>query len=311
MKAPSSIILLFLSACLCSCQPEPTESPTKGSLLLTVPESIAPVMRAEVEEFMRLYAKNGADVRFEVASTELAASRFVLDTARLVFLTRRLTEAEQGLVRRTAGDLIEVAVARDGIVAVVHVRNSIDRITLSELRGILEGSVRRWERLSSHRTMGGAITVYMQDSSDVSTYLRQRLFNGGPMNGRMKRTASSLATLRDVVKDPMAIGFVGLDWLDSAKVPAKVLEVSQRSEEADTSAHSPVESFGRFYSPHPAHLYRSYYPLKRSIYMYSKSARGDIASGFGTFVANKEGQRLFLARNIVPGTQPIRLKPGY
>ena len=65
---------------------------------------------------------------------------------------------------------------------------------------------------------------------------------------------------------------------------------------------------GKYSSPHPANVYRNYYPLKRAIYAYTFGPVASFASGFGTFVSNKEGQKLFLNRKIVPATQPIRLK---
>ncbi len=300
--------LLVVSFLLVSCLPEKTETPTKGTIVLTIPESIEPAMRVQAEEFLKIYAVNGAHVDIQVGSTELAATRFVLDTARLAFLTRRLTPAEYDLVQNTAGQLIELAVAYDAVVAVVHYKNKTEQATLDDLRNILTGRTTRWEQLSTGGAMRGAITTIFQDSSDVSEYLRARLSLSTLKPRTAIRTSSSLQTLQRVMDSPGSIGFVGLDWLDSAKVPAKALELAQTQADVDTAFQPPVERIGKFYPPHPAHIHRNFYPFKRGIYMYSKSVRGDIATGFGTWVANKEGQKLFLARGIVPGTQPIRLR---
>jgi hypothetical protein len=97
-------------------------------------------------------------------------------------------------------------------------------------------------------------------------------------------------------------------WVDSARVPAKVLKVAETREIQDTTFRLPSERIGKFCTPHPANIYRNFYPLKRAIYAYTYGPVASFASGFGTFVANKEGQRIFLEKNIVPGTQPIRLK---
>jgi ABC-type phosphate transport system substrate-binding protein len=308
MKTASSVVSVLIILFLCSCQPDQPEGPTKGVLVLPVPESIAPSMKVQIAEFLKIYAKNGADVRMIEGTNALATSKFVLDTVRLAFLTQRLTDPERDLVRKTAGDLIELTVAYDGIVAVVHYKNPTDRLRMAELRAILTGTVSRWEKLSQAKSMRGPITTIFQDSSDVTQFLEARFALNSLAPAKIIRTQSSLQTLQSVVANPGAIAFVGLDWIDSAKVPAKALELSQTAQEADTTYHPPVESFGKFYGPHPAHIHRSYYPLKRSIIMYSKSVRGDVAAGFGTWVANKEGQKLFLARRIVPATQPIRLK---
>jgi len=311
MKRSIVFIAVTLSLCAAACQPEQTQSPTKGTLELIIPESIEPVMMAEVNQFMDLYRQNGADIRTRIGTTESAIDAFVSGSLRLVFVTRALTEQEKARVRESSETLVELAVAYDAVVAVNNVKNPADQITVAELRGILSGSITRWEKLSRSGGMRGAIRVYYEDSSDVSLYLRRRLLAGAPARGLFINTGSSLQTLRSVIQDRQSIGFVGVDWLDSAKVPAKVLEVAASRRDADTTYKPPVESIGRYYSVHPANVYRSYYPLKRTIYMYSRSARGDIATGFGTYVANKEGQRIFLNRNLVPGTQPIRLRPSF
>jgi hypothetical protein len=101
---------------------------------------------------------------------------------------------------------------------------------------------------------------------------------------------------------------VGINWIDSARVAAKSLKLAETRQTTDTTHRVAPEAFGQYYSIHPAHIYRTYYPLKRSIYIYTYAHLGSIAGGFGTFIAGKDGQRLFLDRNIVPGTQPIRLR---
>lgn len=304
--SPAILILLLVGGC----QPEPEHTATKGHLHILIGESVAPPILAEVREFLRLYEKNGAEISYDIVSSEYAVSRMVLDTAQMIFTTRRLAKEEHDLIARTAGGLVEIAVAYDGAVAVVHYKNPVEKMTLTEIRRILEGKLTRWEQLSQSNGRKGGITVFLQDSADVAQMLRVRFGGGFSFSPRIRRQLSELQILRSVTSDPASIGFVSLSWIDSVKVPAKALEISQTEAESDTSFHSPVESFGKFYAPHPAHIYRSYYPLKRTMFMYTRSSRGDIASGFGTFVANKEGQKIFLELGLVPGTQPIRLRPS-
>ena len=120
-------------------------------------------------------------------------------------------------------------------------------------------------------------------------------------------TSSDIQTLRSVEKDPLALGFVALAWIDSAKSNAKILNLGRTNEDTDTTFAAPAETIGNFFSPHPANIYRNYYPLKRAIYMYTRN-HFDLAAGFGTYVATADGQMLFLKRGMLPGTQRIKLK---
>jgi len=177
-----------------------------------------------------------------------------------------------------------------------------------ELSKILSGEIRRWEQLSNAETMKGTIEVLYQDSSDVSLFAGSHLLQGKSLRNDLQKTSSSLATLRSIVERPLSIGLVGVLWVDSARVPAKVLQVAETRKIQDSTFRVPPERVGKFCTPHPANIYRNFYPLKRAIYAYTFGPLASFASGFGTFVATADGQRIFLEKGIVPATQKIRLK---
>lgn len=297
-------LLLFLYGC----QPEKTETTTKGHLHVLIAESIAPAMIQEIDEFHSIYAKNGANVTYSITSSDEAIRQFVQDTIRTIITTRPLTQQERDALTSYQEGITEIRIAYDALVVVVHHKNPVDQITTTDLRGILTGTITRWEQLARSKGARGRIETILQDSSDVTMYLQSRILRGDTIHANWKRTASSLQTLKAVVESPLALGIVGLDWLDSARVPAKVLEIAELNEKADTTFPAPIETIGKFYNPHPANIYRSYYPLKRAIYFYAKARMGTLVSGFGSYVSNKDGQEIFLKRHLVPGTQPIRLK---
>jgi len=300
---------LILACYLSACGPEKKETTTRGTLHALFAESTAPVMAEEVAQFLSIYGKTGANITYEVVSSEEAIRRMVRDTVRYIVTTRPLSVAEKSQMPKVEGsDLSEIIVAYDGMAVIVHHKNPVEKITTAELSKILTGEIRRWEQLSNAESMKGTIEVVYQDSSDVSAFVARRLLDGKPMRTTFQRTGSSLATLRSIVDQPLSIGLVGILWVDSARVPAKVLEVAETRQGTDTTFRIPPERMGKYSTPHPANIYRTYYPLKRAIYAYAFGPVASFASGFGTFVSNKEGQKLFLNRKIVPATQPIRLK---
>jgi phosphate transport system substrate-binding protein len=299
--------LVCLIALILGCSIEEKETTTKGRLHIFIPESIAPVMIDEVNEFLHLYQANGATITNTVVSAETAARRFVQDTDRIAFLPRPLTQAEKEQVKKITADLNELIVAYDGIVVVVHGKNKTSKMTTTEIQKILSGTITRWEQVANSMPMKGVINIYCQDSSDVIEYMKQRLLSQTGISAKLTPTNSDIQTFRSVEKDPLAIGFAGLGWIDSAKSTARLLNLGRTIEDTTTTFAAPPEAFGNFYSPHPANIYRNFYPLKRAIYMYSRG-RIDLAAGFGTYVATSEGQKLFLKYGLLPGTQKIRLK---
>jgi phosphate transport system substrate-binding protein len=294
------MIVLFLG-----CSTEEKETTTKGNLHVFIPESIAPVMIDEVNEFVNLYQSNGAHITDTIVSTETAAHHFVRDTARIAFLTRPLSQAEKEQAKNISTDLNELIIAYDAIVAVIHPKNKTVEMTTTDIQNILSGTMTRWEQVT--KSMKGTIKIYCQDSSDVTEYLKQRLLKQACISAQFTRTSSDIQTLRSVEKDPVALGFVALVWIDSAKSTARIINLGRTSEDIDTTFAAPAETIGKFFSPHPANIYRNYYPFKRAIYMYTKG-QVNLATGFGTYVATSEGQKLFLKRGLLPGTQRIKLK---
>lgn len=303
------VAILFVVSAFSGCTPEKSETTTRGHLQVLIAESIAPPMVEQVEQFVNIYSKNGAQLSYTLMSTNDAIRHLISDTARFIVTTRPLTAAERARVPVIEDyNLNGILVAYDGIAVVVHHKNPVEQMTTAEITKVLSGEITRWEQLSRSKGMKGAIDLLYQDSSDVSSFVDERLLYGQPVRKTVRRTGSSLETLRALADRPLSLGLVGTSWIDSARVPAKSLEVAETRQTTDTTFRVAPEAFGKYYSTHPAHIYRSYYPLKRAIYIYTFGLVGSIASGFGTFVSNKDGQRLLLKRSIVPGTQPIRLK---
>lgn len=201
----SCIIISF------NCAPEQNETTTRGHLHALIVESTAPAMVEEVNQFMNLHEKDGADITYEVVSSEEAIRRMVQDTVRFIISTRPLTAEERRRAAAVAGfDLDEVIIAYDGIVAVVNHANPMLELTVTDLQRILDGTDTRWEQVSKAAGMRGKIDLLYQDSSDVSMFARDRILQGHSVRKDARNTKSSIETLRLVASQPASIGLVGV-----------------------------------------------------------------------------------------------------
>ena len=73
---------LILACYLSACGPEKKETTTRGTLHALFAESTAPVMAEEVAQFLSIYGKTGANITYEVVSSEEAIRRMVRDVAK-------------------------------------------------------------------------------------------------------------------------------------------------------------------------------------------------------------------------------------
>jgi phosphate transport system substrate-binding protein len=305
----STLLSICLVLGLSGCTREKSETTTRGTLHAMFAESTAPAMTEEVTRFLTAYGKTGANITYEFMSSDDAIRRMIRDTIRCIVSTRRMTAVEKQQLPKVEGfDVNEIVVAYDGIAVVVHQKNLVEKITTTEIAKILSGEIRRWEQLSKAEDMKGSIEVIVQDSSDVSEFARSRLLEGKDLRKDLRRTGSSFNTLRAVSERPLSIGLVGALWVDSSHAAVNVLKVAATPQSQDTTFRVPLERIGKFCTPHPANIFRNYYPLKRAIYVYTYGPVASFAAGFATFVATSDGQRVFLEKGIVPGTQQIRLK---
>jgi phosphate transport system substrate-binding protein len=307
-----SLLLVPLVLVFSACQQRESETTTSGHVYVLVTESAAPALIEEINQFLNAYREQGAHITYAVVPSEEAVRRFVNDTVRCIFSIRPLSAEERRHVASTSKfDLTEVLVAYDGVVVVVNQKNAINQITVDEVRDILMGRITRWEQLSQRATMRGRIEVLYQDSSDISWYLARRVLQDREVRKDVSLVHSSVQTLNSVADRRNSIGFVSVSWIDSVGAAVKVLKVGETAQPADTTYEVPPEAVGSFFSPHPAYIHQRYYPLRGAIYFYARAPLESLASGFGIFVAGNEGQRLFLAKKLVPGTRPIRLRvPG-
>lgn len=300
-------VLLFLAV---SCGPQKEEeTTTKGHLRVLVSESVAPVIIQGVQKFMNLYQAHGADVTYTIDQSAAVNAHFVHDTARAIITTIQLTPEEKERVKNTTENLVEIVLGYDGVIAVVQTENPLKKLGLDKIRRILQGKATTWKQIGNSHLGNDWIHLVFQDSSDVSMYLRQRLLAGGEIKAKFRQTRSASQTLNTVARDPLALGFVGLDWADSAGSKVKVLDLAADSSLADTTFKPPPETIGKAYSPHPAHIYLNYYPMKRAIYIYARTSPADFATGFASYLGSPPGQKIFLEQGLVPGTQKIVLRP--
>jgi len=297
---------LFVSGCV----QEKKETPTTGHLFVLVPQSPSPVLVGEIDEFLRLYGEHGAHISYRVTSSEMAIDDFVKDSMKLIFSTRRLSESERRSVEKKWGSPVEIVVAYDAVALVVSKRNPVAEISTRELEGVITGKIEGWDQLARRNGARGKINLVVQNSSDELAFLHGASPKEIFKPARLTLPPTPTECLALVARDPLALGVVGLGWLDSARSKIKTLKVGQLAVEDSAFGAVPVQAIGSYFTPHPAYIYQKFYPLRRAIYLYNRSEGFDLAAGFTTFVATREGQQIFLQRGFVPGTQPIRLRPS-
>ena len=297
----NKIILVFALATLlggaAGCDEERRETPTKGYVTVAVSESVQPVMELERRKFEEIYPQ--AHVTFVTGTTRAMMARFFNDTIKVIISARPFDPEERAVAEHAKMTIGEYKVAIDAVAIIVNDRNSVTQLRTTQLDSIFRGVTTRWKDVGGPNA---PIELCLPDPNSANfEVVGMKVLHGARYAKPAKLAADSPGMLDLVSKMPNAIGMVGVNWLQAKKENVRVLELM------DPAAPDSLDIKGQYFGPHPAHVYRGYYPIPRDVYIYSRTDNYGPAAGFLSFVASAPGQKIIVNNGLVPATMPVRL----
>ena len=159
-------------------------------------------------------------------------------------------------------------VAMDGIAVIVHPSNQVNRISLTQIKGIYTGKISNWSQL------GGSYQKIVVISRDVASGTYECFSKVALKKQRVRPDAllqaSNMAVASTVKRTRGAIGYVGLGYLDS-RVKALAVEGVKPSFET---------------------IRKNTYPISRPLFMYTDGKPKGLVKDFIKFVLSMEGQEI-------------------
>lgn len=214
-------------------------------------------------------------------------------TADMGMSSRIIKEKEVEQLRPIYGDLKHVGqeniIGLDGLAVIVSPDNPINSLTTEVIAKIFAGEITNW------RELGGedfSINLYARDENSGTWDTFKNLV----LKAHNKKLSSSAARLEsstdlsdEVSKDPRAIGFIGLPYINNSKGISVAAS-------AGTSAI------------YPTHFTVSTedYPLSRRLYMYAPTLANKMVKSFTRFVLSLAGQEVVKKIGLI--SQNIKLE---
>ncbi len=269
---------------------------TKGSFVLGCDEAALPVVRHEIGEFTRQYP--GAEVTVRDGGAREIIAEFAADSVKTIVCARELNKEERDALAAAKVSIQEYLVARSAVAVIAHKGVPVTQLRVGELDTIFSGAVTRWP---GKKGMMIELAVCGLNSS-VNEVFRQTVMGGGGFDPAARSFPSELDLIEYVGNTPGAVGIVGLNVLGGNIIDVNVIDVA-------SSAMRPDSTFapGEYYSPHPAYIYKGYYPVIAPVYLYTRNIEQDVSMGFTAFLTSPAGQKVFDNDGLVPATMPVRL----
>ncbi len=296
----SLVLSLSLLLTWTGCQKDTRDLPTRGNLVVISSEDIFPSIDAEVQEFESMYEQ--AHITHLQSTTRDAVVQLLNDSVKLITSPRQFNDEERAVIKKYKLEVDTFKIAYDAALVLVNENNSLTRIKVEELKDIMLGKAKTWHDVGEKKISGRIVVALGGANSGMYEYVKQRITNFQPFADVVFPCSTTTHVISFVAAHSNAIGFVSQSWVSSTPAKTRILDIGDPNFTRD-SASTTLE----YFPPLQAHVYRGYYPLSRTLYIFSRNAGTGVGVGFTAFVTGAEGQKLFLKNGLVPATMPVRL----
>lgn len=282
-------LLMFLLACNSGLPKneavERKESPSYGTIYISVDESFKPV----IEEQLKVYKSSFPETNIIATyKSEVACFKDLQnDSTRLIVTARDLRKPELKFYKEKLQYYPMQSIMAYDAVAVITNHSSEDSVySLAQLTSLLTGDK-------------AGVTVMMDGKNATSTvrFVQDKLLKGKAFGKNVVASTSSQAVIDFVSNHANAIGFVGLSWVGD-NYDVKQLEQLKKIKIALLECQ--LCDKGTFAKPSQATITYGQYPLARPLYCIVKENSTGLGTGFYNFMSLERGQLIFRRAFLAP-----------
>jgi phosphate transport system substrate-binding protein len=264
----------------------PVETPTSGTIHISVDESFKPVIDSELKVFESSFPD--AHIIVEYKSEAACLKDIYNDSTRLVIITRGLTLSEEHYFTDTAKTpAISGILAYDAVALVVNNHSRDTLMSMDDVRALLEGNSKK----NTEAVMDGI------SATSIVRYVMDSILEGKTLGKNVIAARSSPQVISYIAEHENAVGFIGVNWIgdqeDSLDLSfmQKVKVVAIR---CDRCTDQP------FVYPYQANIVFKKYPMVRGLYYILKENFSGVGNNFINFLVNERGQLIFKRSYLVP-----------
>lgn len=303
------MVVVCFSTLLFSCSDSPkgrkyTDTYSSGKITIAVDESHKPVIDSEIMAFMAAYPK--ATIQAKYVSEGEAINLLVQDSARLAIINRPLNEKEKEALKKQQLSPKTLKIATDAVALIVHKGNKDSLLTVEQVGKILKGEIKNWKQISASAKDAEITCVFDNANSANLQYLFSRYnLSLELIKAKVFAAGNNNAVIEYVTQNPQALGFIGVNWISDLDSPRQADFSNQLGIVALADTVNPKTE--DYYQPYQAYLGLKKYPFIRELLVVSRESRNGLGSGFMSWCAGDEGQRVILKAGLLPATQPVRV----
>jgi len=252
-----SISISILSACSRS---------TESGFIVAGSTSVQPYAEILAEEYMIMHPGAAIDIQGGGSSAGITAAKSGI--ANLGMSSRHLNDDEKSLW--------SIEIAKDGLGVIVHPSNSIENLTLDQIRRIYSGEIKNWSEIGGTDSKIHIIT--REEGSGTRSAFAELVMEKTEITSKAIVQDSNGAVKQLVKDDENAIGYISLGLVDK-NVKALHLEGVAANQE---------------------NILNGSYSLSRPFLFVSLSPPSGETKQFIDFVLSSEGQKMLSDEGLIP-----------
>jgi phosphate transport system substrate-binding protein len=229
------------------------------------------------------YMKNNPDVVIQVSGggsgTGIAA--LLNGATDICEASRDMKEKEYKMAEEKGITPYRVSIALDGIAIFLHEKNTVEKLSFAQLKGIYTGSITNWKEV------GGAdskIILYgRENNSGTYAFFKETVLNEEDYSEYTQTLPGTAAVVNAVSKDKNGIGYGGIAW-------AKGVKYAAVSENDSSEA----------VLPSPESVSEGKYPISRDLYWFFNGQPDGELKKLVNWALSEEGQKVAAAMDYIP-----------
>lgn len=250
----------------------PVSSGQKQTIKISGSTTVLPIVQKAADQYMATHAD--ADIQVSGGGSGVGIQAIGAKTVDIGMSSREVTKDEM----TKYPSFVVTSVAQDGIAVIVNPANTIQYITLDQVKNIYLGKITKWSEITGAGVPGtnNQIVIIGRDSaSGTRTYFDETVLLKATPTKQMLEKNSNGAVLQTVVQTPGSIGYVSIGFVSK---DVKALPIWYNANKIIPASIDNVKT--------------KTYPISRDLYLITNGQPTGLAGDFIKYILSPEGQKI-------------------
>lgn len=286
----------------------PPDTPTSGTIKISVDETFQPLLEDEIKVFEDL--NPDAHIIPDYKPETDCIKDLINDSAQLIIATRDLNKEEKEYFKSIKMPINSKSIARDAVALIVNPANPDTNLTMREIRDLMAGTDESKYEI-----------VFDNENSSLVHYMIDSINKGKPLPPDTKAANGCADVVNYVAGNKDALGIIGVSWVsnpyDSTGLSflKKIRVVGVMS---DSTYHYLSQNPGfdpddpqyleYYFKPYQAYIALKSYPLTRTVYFILREPYFGLGTGFANFLGGNKGQMIIGKNRLFPLNLNIQIR---